>query len=116
MRELVTLQQARDQLRSDTTDDDTDLRLKIAAASELVIDYLKDKAQAFLNEDGTVPTDEHGAPQGIPARVQMATLLTVGFLYQERTGSHSNQDAAAPSALPKAAQAVLASLRTPTIA
>lgn len=116
MRELVTKQQARDQLRSDTADDDADLRLKIATASELVIDYLKDKANAFLNEDGSVPVDGEGDPKDIPARVQMATLVTVGFLYQERAGSHSHQDTVAPSALPKAAQAILASLRTPTVA
>lgn len=78
---LVSLQQARDHLRSDETADDADLGLKIMAASAAVADYLGDEALAFANALGEV---RPGAV--VPARVQMAVLLMVGHLYREREG------------------------------
>lgn len=104
MRELVTLAQARAHLRSDSTRDDADLTLKIQAASEAVLDHLGSGA-TFLGEDGSVSGD-------IPAKVQMATLLTIGWLYTERTGEHSKaMSAESRDPLPRAAVALLQSLR-----
>lgn len=111
---LVTMAQARAHLRSDDTDDNADLELKLMAASEAVVDYLGDYAEAFANSDGTV---KEGT--AVPKRVQMATLLTIGYLYRERDGS---QDYAVPPqfgygfTLPQGATALLYSLRRPVIA
>jgi len=93
MRLLVTTKQARAQLRqgADVTADDADLQLKIAAASDMVLGYLGRYGSQFLAEDGSVPTDDQGQPVGVPAKVQMATLVTVNYLYRERDGSQTNR-------------------------
>lgn len=119
MNDLVTLKQARDQLRMEAGGDDEDLQLKITAASEMVLRYLGKGADAFLQEDGTVATDAQGKPQGIPATVQLATLVTVNYLVRERDGSQKN--AVDPQhgygyALPKSAVSMLYSMRRPGIA
>lgn len=105
--QLVTLQEARDQLRIDDSADDADLSLKIAAASEAVLDYLGDEPSWLI-----------GAPLAVPARVKQATLVTVGWLYRERDGSKEYE--VDPRfgygyALPKAALSLLYSLRRPTV-
>lgn len=111
---LVSMAQARAHLRSDDSDDDTDLAMKIMAASAAVVDYLGEYAEDFADADGKVLS---GAT--VPSRVQMATLLTVGYLYRERDGS---QDYAVPEqfgygySLPKGATALLYSLRKPVLA
>lgn len=111
---LVTLAQARAHIRSDEDADDADLELKIAAASAAVVDYLGEAAEGFADADGKVL-----AGQTVPSRVQMATLLTIGYLYRERDGSQEN---AVPSqygygyALPQSAISLLYSMRKPVIA
>ena len=105
---LVTLQQARDHLRSDESDDDADLQLKIDAASAAVLDYLGDAAKPWIDE----------VPLAVPVRVQQATLLTIGYFYRERDGSQEfrvNDQFGYGYALPQAATALLYSLRKPTV-
>lgn len=116
---LVTLAQANLHLRRDSGDDDSDVLLKIEAASASVLEYLGAFADSFLDSAGEVLVDSAGDPLGIPSRVQSATLLTVGWLYRERDGS---QEFAVPTqwgygyGLPQGATALLYSLRKPTVA
>ena len=96
---LVTLQQARDHLRSDTDADDADLTLKIEAASAAVLDYLGE----FVPRDsqGDPFTDSQGDVVGVKpaamARIRNAVLVTVAYLYRERDGS---QEYAVPTGHP----------------
>lgn len=82
---LVTLNQASDQLRRDDCEDDGDLTLKIQAASQAVINYLKDGAD-FLDSDGEPEVDVNGEPMNVPANVQLAVLMLVGIMYRDRDG------------------------------
>lgn len=103
---LVTEQEVRDQLRIDD-DSDADLTLKIQAASEVVVDYI-----------GGEPDWLPGAPDTTPARVKQAVLVTVGWMYRERDGSNEyavDTQFGYGYALPKAATALLYSLRKPTV-
>jgi hypothetical protein len=109
---LVTLQQARDHLRSDTDDDNDDLILKISAASESIIDYLGDYASSFIDGNGNIDLDK------VPDRVKHATLLTIGYFYSERDGSQEFSVADQYGygySLPLSATALLYSLRKPTV-
>lgn len=115
---LISLQQAADHLRRDTSDDDTDLELKIEAASEAVMDYLGEYADLFTDSAGDVYEDSNGIALDVPKRVQQATLLTVAYLYKERDGSQEHSvdpQHGYGYALPKAATALLYSLRKPTV-
>lgn len=85
---LVSLQQASDHLRRDTTDDDADLEFKIQGASAAVVNYLKSDAD-FLDSDGDVAYETDGTPIGVPELVQIATLILVGHFYAFREGDFS---------------------------
>lgn len=115
MNELVTLQQASDHLRRDTEDDNDDLLLKIAAASQLVLDYLGDAAD-FTDSDGMVLTDTNGDPLGVPERVQEATLAMVSYLYRNRDAEQPDRVQAGYGYLPQGVVALLYSMRNPVIA
>lgn len=107
---LVSLEQASEHLRRDLDDEDEqDLRLKIESASELVIEYIKDSANAFI-VDGAV------VPEKVPERVKAATLLLLGDLYKNREGTFDNYvpDAYGYGYLPRAVVALLYPLRIPT--
>lgn len=118
---LVTVDEARDHLRSDTDADTSDLTAKIQAASDAVLDYVgtlvpRDTAgDPFLDSSGALL----GIPERVVTRLKQATLITVGYLYRERAGSH---EYAVPSAfgygysLPQGATALLYPLRRPTVA
>ena len=127
---LVTLQQASDHLRRDTTDDDTDLTLKIAAASNAVLTYLRNTSYAYVptvDSAGQIVRDSAGYP--VPALdsagektvlqdVQFATLLLVGEFYKSREGE---QDGAIETQwgygyLPRAVVALLYPYRDPACA
>lgn len=81
---LVSLQQASDHLRRDTTDDDADLMLKIEAASQAILNYVTD--HSFLGSSGEVEYDSAGEPLNVPRPIQSATLLILGVLYRDRDG------------------------------
>ena len=110
---LVSLAQASLHLRRDTDDDDTDLILKIHAASGAVINYLKDGA-TFLDSADEVDTDSFSEPIGVPFEVQAAVLLLVGMFYLDRDGSEP--DLWERGYLPKAITALLYPLRDPAMA
>lgn len=100
---LVTLQEASEHLRRDTTDDDQDLTLKIHAASAAVLNYLKRESLAYEPErdsSGNVIRDEDGFPipvlddDGDPIvrfEVRAAVLLMLGELYKNREGEQGGE-------------------------
>lgn len=119
--QLVTKQQARDHLRSDGTDDDADLDLKISAASAAVLRYVTvSRWEPQRDEDGVPVLDSDGkeipATDGegakiVRAELQMGALLMVAYLYNERDGSNKHGDA---NYLPAGVTAILGDLRRPT--
>lgn len=114
---LVTMQQIRDHIRSDTGDDDADVELTAQAASAAVIQYLGAYADSFLDTSGNVITNVAGEPVGVPPLVQKATLITIAWMVRERDGSQEYRvDAGYGYPLPQGATALLYPLRLPTIA
>lgn len=131
---LVTLQQASDHLRRDTSDDDSDLTLKIHAASHAILNYLKDTGVAYeyeLNSDGSILFDSAGEPvyimdsdgSFIPLpEVQAAVLIMLGVLYTDRDAqqyinpkSGGNIERLGNMSLPRAVHFLLDPLRVPTL-
>ena len=108
---LVTLDEASDHLRRDTTDDDDDLTLKIMAASQAVQNYLKTTSPYELDSNDDVVTDSDGDPV-VRFEVRAAVLMLVGELYRHRDGDGSNWGF---GYLPLPVRAMLYPLRTPTM-
>jgi hypothetical protein len=74
MNDLITLAQAKAQLRIDDTESDTELAEMVTAASAVVVGYIGGTgAPAY-----TVDT--------VPAAVRTAVLLVLSSLYQDREG------------------------------
>jgi hypothetical protein len=109
---LVTLQQAKDHLRRPASSaDNSDLTLKIHAASAVVLNYLEEGA-TFLDSAGDLPVDSNGDALDVPYEVQAATLLMVGELYMNRGGSENKTFS--DSDLPAPVKSLLYPLRVPT--
>lgn len=113
MVELVTLQQVKDMLRFDEDEDDDDatLELLIKAASNRIVNYLKDQADAVLGLDssGELPS---GAD--VPAEVEAATVMLVGYLFK-----NPDQDPEkdwSPGYLPRNVASMIYQLRDPALA
>lgn len=129
---LVTLEQASEHLRRDTTDDDADLRLKIIAASKGVVNYLKHEMLAYqydVDQQGVPVLDSSGdliylvdsAGDYIPREeVQAAVLMILGVFYADRSPQAYMEKGGEPRlgdmSLPKAVHWLLDPIRTPTIA
>ena len=136
MLELVTIDDARQQLRLDEIDsnggaDDAWLVLAIPGVSEAVRSWLKDDWRLYLPERdtaGAIITDTDGDP--IPAEdsngnpithptVRLAVLLELASQFRYREGEGENvvpADAGHGYTLSKGATAILAGLRKPTVA
>lgn len=125
---LVTVEEARDNLLIDfvSPEIDRDLRLKIAAASSAVINYLRRRSAVYqleTDENGVVESDSNGDPvyaldsQGdriIRAEVKQATLVLVGILFRDRDGAESKEWR--EGYLPFPVTALLYPLRSPALA
>ncbi|CAB3795524.1 head-tail connector protein [Pararobbsia alpina] len=96
MSDLITLDQAKAQLRIDDTESDTELGEMVTAASALVIGYLKTGTAAAY----TVDT--------VPPHVQTAVKLVLASLYADREGS--------TDPIGVAVQSILARDRDPALA
>jgi hypothetical protein len=115
---LVSLEAASAHLRRDTTDDDSDLLLKIRAASSAVVRYLGDGASMFLDSNGNPDEQSDGVVVDVPDDIQIATLLLIGDLYSNREGVQEGQVDAqfGYGYLPTHVISLLYPYRTPTIA
>jgi len=71
---LITLEQAKRQLRIDHDDDNADLLLKMEQASAIVVDYIKRPDHGWTEET-------------VPPLVQAAILIVLTDLYDRRNGT-----------------------------
>jgi hypothetical protein len=83
--DLVTLEQAKMQLRIDDEEHDADIGMKIKQASHIVLDYLKYKEIPPLAWMVGSP-----AVMQVPPLVEAAVLLKVSELYHNRESSVIN--------------------------
>lgn len=114
MVELITLEEAKAHLYIIHNADDNDLKLKIYAASEAVIDYLKaEGVKKFIGADGELLKNEAGEPVQVPFKVKAATLLMLGYLHKDRDDNPGN--AFEHGYLPKPVTALLYSMRDPAL-
>lgn len=111
---LVTLAQASNHIRRDTTADDADLELKVMAASQMVMNYIEEAGEDWGDSAGDPILDSNGFAQNVPYPIQAATLMLVGYLYRERDGSNEYQTQIAGFYLPIGVTAILYPYRTPT--
>lgn len=101
---LVSLAAAKTHLRVLSTDHDYDIELKIGMASDIVLDYIKNRTVPTEWIIGTSPIT-----YDIPALIQAAVLLVVGELYFSREASVAN-------VLSPAVMSLLERYRDPAIA
>ena len=106
---LVTLQQAKTQVRQDLDDEDTHITLLIHAASGMIINYMGSQVD-FLDSNGAVILDSSGDPDVAP-EIKLATLYLVGMLYRDRDGEFVGQWQ--QGYLPTVVTAILYPLRDP---
>ena len=83
---LVSVNDAKYQLRIDSSDDDEGLDLYVKAASAAVLNYIRSGDPAFLDSAGAVIEDSEGIAIGVPVDIKTATLYLVGVLYRDRDG------------------------------
>lgn len=131
MREFITPEDAREQMRIDSDADDRWLAIWIPAVSESVAAWLKQEWRLYVlqrDADGELVRDSAGRP--VPAEdsrgepilhpsVIAATLLELASQYRFREGEGDNvvpADAGHGYVLSKAATAQLAPLRRATVA
>lgn len=104
---LVTLEEAKEHLRVDHDADDSDIQLKIAGVSAVILDYLKDAADKIIDDNGQ-PIESTEL-----YRVKIAVLLLLGILYKDRDGELMSQWRL--GFLPDSVTALIYSLRSPTV-
>ncbi len=108
---LVSLDEARAQIRADTTDGDADLTLKIKAASNAVVTFLKDPS--FVDSSGEIPEDSGGIAIGVPEDIKIATLMLVTYFDKQRGEDPDHEYEL--GWLPRPVTALLYPYRVPTI-
>jgi len=96
---LITIEQAKQQLRIDYDDQDVDLRMKMEQASEIVVDYLKKPQHGWTETTAPKP-------------VQAAILLVLTALWDDRTGAGGGDYLASNGPVAR----LLARFRDPAIA
>lgn len=103
MAALVTLEQARMHLRiSDTVEDDPDIQMKLEQASDIVLDYIKQR-------------DAPWTPTTVPRPVQAAVLIMLSRLFDDRAAGVENNQVAL-GYLPPSVTALLHRYRDPALA
>ena len=131
MLELVAIEDAREQLRLDSADNDPWLAIAIPAISEAVRLWLKAGWRLYMparDSDGAVIVDSDGNP--VPAEdsdgpivhptVRLAVLVELSSQFRFREGEGTDNvvtpDAGYGYVLNKASTALLTPLRRPTVA
>lgn len=120
MVKLVSLEQAKNHLRVDTSDDDSGIILSIEASSKFVIDYIVD--HSFLDSSGEPEYDSAGDPLGVPTPIQQAVLILIGCFYSDRIGEEFIQPKGSADfsrvgilTLPRVVQVLLDQYRKPVM-
>lgn len=129
---LVTLEQAKDHLRVDTDDGDSDLTLKIHAASNAVLNYMGSSGVSYeylLDTAGDVFYDTSGDPvylldsageKVVLPEIQAAVLIMLGVIYIDRDGQDfvegGNSQSLGELTLPRTVKWLLDPLRRPRVA
>ena len=113
---LISLHKSKRHLRMDHDEEDDEIIFYISAASAMVLNYLGDGQDAFLNSSSydsndEIAVDADGEPIDIPYEVQAATLLMLGYLYRNR--DIDTDGAFEQGYLPKPVTALLYPLRDP---
>lgn len=131
MLELVTVDDAREQLRLDSSDNDPWVHIAIQGVSEAVRAWMKDDWRLYLparDSSGDVVVDSDGDP--VPAEdsdgpivhptVRLAVLVELASQFRFREGEGKDNvvtpDAGHGYVLNKASTALLSALRRPTVA
>lgn len=121
---LVTLSEAKIHLKVDHDDEDSDITLKIQAASNAILKYLDNEGVIYeqaTDSAGDLEYDSAGDPvweedssgDYVPRyEVKAACLLMVGTLYLNREGVFPGT---APGYLPPAVLSLLYPLRDPVV-
>lgn len=115
---LITLQDARAQIRMDQTYDDAYIEASVRAASAAIVTYLKDPS--FADSSGLIPVDSAGVAIDVPEDIQWACRLLVGEFYRNRDGEQQGTIGGAASFdqgygyLPRPVVALLYPHRVPT--
>lgn len=107
---LVTLQDARDQVNLDQDLDDRTLERLRTQASGVILDYIKDDVDVFDTAFNWV--DDFGEPtDNVPSQVATAVYLVIGALYENRDGDVFR----APQIISQSVIDVLMRTRTPAL-
>jgi hypothetical protein len=114
--QFVSLQQARDHLRSDTDADDNDVTLKIMAATSAVMNYIGEGYPGPIDTAGVPIEDTAGVAIDCPFAIKAATLLMLGNFYADRDGNASATAWRTDNYLSPPVMALLYPYRTPTVA
>lgn len=119
MTNLVTLAEAKLHLRVDHDLDDNDIELKIAAASNAVLNYLGEAAEEFVDSSGELIMTTDSPPVDlVPRVVKQATLLLLGDFYKNREPKTEDPVIGVEYGfghLPRTVIALLYHYRTPTL-
>jgi hypothetical protein len=112
---LVSLDDGKAHLRVDHDIEDSDIALKIHAASAAVLNYLKAAGIAdFVDSSGELPVDSSGVVEWVPYEVRAATLLMLGYLYKDRDNDAGHEYET--GYLPRPVTALLYARRDPALA
>lgn len=102
---IVSLEEVKQHLRIDYDEEDADLTLKIQAASQMILEYVK-RSESDYDEDSDGILE-------VPYTMKMACLIMVGILYRDRDGVETkewNQ-----GYLPYSVTALIYNYRDPTL-
>lgn len=100
---LVTLVEAKSHLRVMHDDEDNDITLRMEAATEIVVDYIKQPDNEWTDADA-------------PFLIKAAILLVLADLYENRGDGESPEYGQADGYLTKPVTAILHRYRDPALA
>jgi hypothetical protein len=114
MADLVTLDDAKAHIRVIDSTQDQDLELKLAQATEIVLDYVNQRREATADVGDWAAIVAAWTDETVPAQVQAAILKQFAYLWRFR-GDDENPPALENGLAPGVA-ALLARFRDPAIA
>ena len=109
---LVTLEEAKTQLRVTDTLDDAKIQRTILAASAIVLGHIKITVPEEDSPDTRIERMFDRSPRqydSVPEEVKQVTLLWIGYLYENRQGENSDT-------IQSIMESLLCAWRDPTLA